>query len=126
MSYLVDTHYLLWSLIDPARIKKHITAILTDTQTMKYVSKTSFWEITLKFSIGKLELKGTTPEEILHTSRESGFVILDLREEDIATSHLLPFIERHVFSSFSDTKKHFSLHNTRNRLQDIAVSNLSY
>ena len=95
MSYLVDTHNLLWSLIDPSRIKKRVTEILTDTQTIKYVSKISFWEIALKYSIGKLKLEGTTPEEILNTSRESGFNVLDVGEDDIVTSHLLPFIENH-------------------------------
>ena len=95
MNYLVDTHYLLWSLIDPSRIKKHVTEILTDTQTIQYVSKISFWEIALKYSIGKLKLEGTTPEEILTASRESGFKILDIGEDDIVTSHLLPFVENH-------------------------------
>ena len=95
MNYLVDTHYLLWSLIDPSRIKKHVTEIITDTQTIKYVSKISFWEIALKYSIGKLKLEGTTPEEILTASRESGFKILDIGEDDIVTSHLLPFVENH-------------------------------
>ncbi len=95
MNYLVDTHYLLWSLIDPSKIKKHVTEILTDTQTIKYVSKISFLEIALKYSIGKLKLEGTTPEEILNASRESGFKILDIGEDDILTSHLLPFIENH-------------------------------
>ena len=95
MNFLVDTHYLLWSLIEPSRIKKNAAEILTDTQTIKYVSKISFWEIALKYSIGKLKLEGTTPEEILGASRESGFKVLDIGEDDIVTSHLLPFIENH-------------------------------
>ncbi len=95
MSYLVDTHYLLWSLIDPSQIKKHAIEILTNTQTIKYMSKISLWEITLKYSLGKLKLEGTTPEEILSASLESGYKILDISEDDIVTSHLLPFIENH-------------------------------
>ena len=95
MNYLVDTHYLLWSLIDPSQIQKHARKILTDTQTIKYVSKISFWEIALKYSIGKLKLEGTSPEEILNASLESGFKIYDLSEDDIVTSYLLPFVENH-------------------------------
>ena len=95
MNYLVDTHYLLWSLIDPSQIGKHVTQILTDAETIKYVSKISFWEIALKYSIGKLKLEGTTPEGVLTTSRESGFKILDIGEDDIATSYRLPFVENH-------------------------------
>jgi PIN domain nuclease of toxin-antitoxin system len=92
---LVDTHYLLWSLIDPSKIRKQAVEILTDIQTIKYVSKISFWEIALKYSIGKLRLEGTTPEEILNACRESGFKIFDISEDDIVTSHLLPFVENH-------------------------------
>jgi PIN domain nuclease of toxin-antitoxin system len=95
MNYLVDTHYLLWSLIDPSQIQKHVRKILTDTQTIKYVSKISFWEIALKYSVGKLKLEGTSPEEILSTSLESGFKIYDVSEDDIVTSCLLPFVENH-------------------------------
>lgn len=95
MNYLVDTHYLLWSLIEPAQIGKVATDLLLDTRCIKYVSKISFWEIALKFSIGKLKLEGTRPEEIPDAARESGFEILDLTEDDLATSHLLPFVKDH-------------------------------
>ena len=95
MNYLIDTHYLLWSLIYPSQIQKHARKILTDTQTIKYVSKISFWEIALKYSIGKLKLEGTSPEEILNASLESGFKIYDISEDDIVTSYLLPFIGNH-------------------------------
>jgi PIN domain nuclease of toxin-antitoxin system len=95
VNYLVDTHYLLWTLIEPSKIAAGAKEILKDTRTTKYVSKISFWEIALKYSIGKLKLEGTTPEEILDASRESGFKILDINEEDIVSSYLLPFIENH-------------------------------
>jgi PIN domain nuclease of toxin-antitoxin system len=95
MNCLVDTHYLLWSLIEPSRINKHVTEIIKDTQSIKYASKISFWEIALKYSLGKLKLEGTTPGEILSASRESGFKVFDISEDDIATSYLLPFIENH-------------------------------
>ena len=79
MNYLVDTHYLLWSLIEPARVGKVATDLLLDMHSIQYVSKISFWEIALKFSIGELKLEGTRPEEIPDAARESGFEILDNR-----------------------------------------------
>lgn len=95
MNYLIDTQLLLWTLIDPSRIEKRARKILTDKNSIKYASKISFWEIALKYSIGKLKLEGTTPEGVLHASRQSGYKILDISEDDIATSHMLPFIENH-------------------------------
>lgn len=72
-----------------------LSAELINFHPPKYVSKINFWEIALKYSIGKLKLEGTTPEEILNASRESGFKTLDIAEDDIVTSHLLPFIAKH-------------------------------
>lgn len=95
MSYLVDTHYLLWSLIEPSHVPSRTVQILMSPQSTKYVSKISLWEIALKYSIGKLKLEGVTPEDILETSVESGFKVLDIAEEDIVTSHRLPFVENH-------------------------------
>ncbi len=95
MNYLVDTQYLLWALIEPSRIGKHARRVLNDEETTKYVSKISFWEVALKYSIGKLKLEGTTPEGVLRAARSSGFGILDMNEEDIATSHMLPFVGKH-------------------------------
>jgi len=95
VSYVVDTHYLLWSLIDPSHVPGRTVQILMSPQSTKYVSKISLWEIALKYTIGKLKLEGVTPEEVLQTSVESGYEILDVSEEYIASSYKLPFIENH-------------------------------
>ena len=95
MSYVVDTHYLLWALIEPTRLSRTARRVLTDAEAIKYVSKISFWEIALKYSLGKLTLEGTTPEGILRAARRAGFKILDIAEDDLVTSHLLPFTENH-------------------------------
>jgi PIN domain nuclease of toxin-antitoxin system len=38
-------------------------------------------------------LAGTTPEGLLRAALESGLEHLDLGAEDVATSHMLPFVE---------------------------------
>ena len=95
MRYLLDTHYLLWSLMEPARIRARAAKVLRDTQAIKFVSPISFWEIGLKCSLGKLKLEGITPAEIPAAVRESGFKVLDIRDEDLASVHLLPSVEGH-------------------------------
>jgi PIN domain nuclease of toxin-antitoxin system len=95
VSHLVDTHYLIWSLLDPAKIKKSMLNILLDANEIKFVSKISFWEISLKYSLGKLELKGVTPEELIKASIDAGYELLDLSAEDLATSYQLPGSKTH-------------------------------
>ena len=95
MSHVIDTQHVLWSLIDPSRLPARSRRVLGDQNTLMQVSTVSFWEISLKYSIGKLALTGTTPEGLLRAALDSGFVLLDLGAEDVATSHVLPFVEKH-------------------------------
>lgn len=95
MSFLVDTHVLIWSLVDPSRIRARAAEVLVDPDSVKYASKISFWEIALKYALGRLELRGTTPEGLLRSSRDAGYQLLDVTAEDLATSHRLPAAENH-------------------------------
>ena len=95
MNYLIDTHYLLWALIEPTKIDKKAVKILEDEEHVKYVSSVSHWEISLKYALGKLELRGTTPDEILETSIECGFELLSLSASDAASYYQLPKLNNH-------------------------------
>ena len=95
MNYLVDTHYLIWCLFDPQKIEKHILAVFNNEDAVKYVSKISYWELSLKYSLGKLELTGITPEEFFREVKKAGFQTLDISEGDLVSSYQLPAIENH-------------------------------
>lgn len=91
MKYLLDTHYVLWTLFEPTRIDIEIKKILEDNNITKYVSGITLWEISLKYSIGKLELEGTNPYEIYEKIEESGFKLLQ--------------VENYLFSSYYKLSK---------------------
>jgi PIN domain nuclease of toxin-antitoxin system len=95
MSYLLDTHYVLWSLIEPDRVDRRARAAMRNSDHVKHVSVVSFWEISLKYSLGKLQLKGTTPEELLQAAIGSGFALLPLEGDIVASSHHLPAVTDH-------------------------------
>ena len=91
MSYLLDTHILLWSLFDPYKLKSKTRQVLLDQNEQILVSTVSFWEISLKYSLGKLELTGEVkPEDIVDSCIESGFDILDLDPLSALTYYRLP------------------------------------
>jgi PIN domain nuclease of toxin-antitoxin system len=90
MKLLVDTHYLLWALIDPGKLDSVAREALENAQIPKVVSAVSFWEISIKFALGKLHLSGTTPEEICAVAEESGFEQIALDPDVAATAHRLP------------------------------------
>ena len=95
MKYLVDTHYIVWSLFDPDKIESHIREILLDPAAVKHISKITLWEIALKYSLGKLELRGITPEKLFNASLDAGYELFDVAEEDLISFHKLPAHKDH-------------------------------
>ncbi len=89
MKYLIDTHILLWSLITPEKIPVRIITALERAEKV-FVSNITFWEISLKFSIGKLILSNITPDKFPEISIKSGFNILEVDSRTMATFHNLP------------------------------------
>ena len=95
MKYIIDTHYVLWTLFEPEKIDNDILAILKDVNITKLVSGISFWEISLKYSLGKLELFGTNPDEIYEKINESGFEIIPIENEVFTSYYKLPKKDTH-------------------------------
>ena len=55
MKVLLDTHALLWLLLEPAKLSRRARILLSDTDTEMLVSSATAWEIATKHRLGKLE-----------------------------------------------------------------------
>lgn len=95
MSYLLDTHVLLWSLISPQKLPAAATQIITSSHDKKFISAISIWEISLKYATGKLNLHGYQPEDILEECIRIGYKGLSQNLPDFASFHRLPSILKH-------------------------------
>ena len=95
MTYLLDTHYVLWSLFEPDKIEAPVRRILEDDKDTKLVSGVNLWEISLKYSLGKLELGGVTPSELFDAILEAGFEVLEIESRLLATYYQLPKKDNH-------------------------------
>ncbi|MBX7059898.1 MAG: type II toxin-antitoxin system VapC family toxin [Leptospirales bacterium] len=89
MTYVVDTHTLLWALFKPDALSQGVKEIIGDRAIGVYVSAATFWEISLKYALGKLELKGAEPEDIPEAANKSGFEILGLDADVLSSYHRL-------------------------------------
>ena len=89
MIYLLDTHFVIWAVTDTTKISKKIKEVLVDPDNKILVSTVSFWEISLKHSIGKLELEGGIPEDLPQSCLQMGFEIEPLSAENSITYHKL-------------------------------------
>ncbi len=90
MNYLVDTHIFLWVTIFSKKISKRVRDILLDPQISKYVSAITFWEISLKYQLGKIDLAGISADKLPVIAKDSGFDILNLDCDTAASFYKLP------------------------------------
>jgi PIN domain nuclease of toxin-antitoxin system len=95
MKYLLDTHTLLWVRFSPNKLKKTQKEAIESPDEEKFISCITAWEISLKYSLGKLDLGGHTPDEFIAGIHELGIKIITPTPEQYATYYLLPRIDEH-------------------------------
>jgi PIN domain nuclease of toxin-antitoxin system len=86
MSYLIDTHVLIWMICDTGKLSETVFSILQNGDNKIYVSAVSLWEISIKFKLGKMEIQGITPDAFLKTILKQDITILPL-DAEIATTY---------------------------------------
>ncbi len=89
MTYLLDTHYMLWAIAESKKLSVRVKDIITNPDHRIVVSAISFWEVSLKNSIGKLDITGLSPEELPDSCLKVGFEIESLTAGDSSTYHML-------------------------------------
>lgn len=61
MNYLIDTHILIWYGEGNPRLDSSILAEMRKPSNRVYVSHATFWEMTIKLALGKLEFSTPVP-----------------------------------------------------------------
>ena len=92
MSYLLDTHILLWHLADNAKLSQETSALIEDQSKQKFLSIVSLWEIELKRNLGKLVVS-----QPIETLLPVEIIILPLKVDHISHLKKLPFHHRDPF-----------------------------
>jgi PIN domain nuclease of toxin-antitoxin system len=90
MNYLINTHTFLWAVFDPDRLGSKARTSLQDPDHIIHVSAVSFWEISLKYAIGKLELFNILPDQFPEVAKRMEFEIINLSPQEAATFYKLP------------------------------------
>ncbi len=89
MTYLLDTHYMIWAITDTKKISKKLKDILANPDHRIIISAVSFWEVSLKNALGKLRIKGFLPSDLPGICEEIGFEIKSLTAKESSTYHHL-------------------------------------
>jgi PIN domain nuclease of toxin-antitoxin system len=79
MRILIDTHYVLWTALNPSEMTPWAHRLLADLKNEVLVSSASIYEISLKVRLGKLQEAAEFEGDLLANIEEKlGFVLLPL------------------------------------------------
>jgi PIN domain nuclease of toxin-antitoxin system len=97
MKILLDTVTFLDAALSSKDLSKHAKSLLLHAESDLYVSVVSYWEIAIKYSIGKLALPHS-PDQFLPKHRtQLGAEILPLEEESALHVIRLPHLHNDPF-----------------------------
>ncbi len=96
MDYLVDTHAALWFLAEDKSLSERAKDII-ETAPKIYISTASLWEISIKYSINKLDILLPELDDFIDNYVKQTYSILTIQPEHIKMVAKLPLIHRDPF-----------------------------
>jgi PIN domain nuclease of toxin-antitoxin system len=100
-SYLIDTHIFLWAIDNPKKLTAAELSILEDATVDVAVSVASFWELSIKFAKGALQLRSgkmrITGDYFARHAAIAGFSVLNIDAPAAEFIRSLPAIHNDPF-----------------------------
>ena len=90
MRYILDTYSFLWAIFSPAKLSRSARETIKDRENEIAISVVTFWEVSLKYALGKLDLIKVKPEDLPDVAEETGMDILQITPQEAASYHNLP------------------------------------
>ncbi len=97
MRYILDTHTLIWFIGGDAQLSGHARQLIDDEGNELFISTASLWEMAIKFSVGKLNLKQPFEEMFPRQLRDNSIEILSITVDHLKAVSTLPFHHRDPF-----------------------------
>ncbi len=98
MRVLIDTHVFLWLFIEPKRVPQKVVEFLHETAANDfYLSILSAWEISIKYSVGKLKLPDAPERFVPNRMARAGFHSLPVQMAHALFVHNLPPFHKDPF-----------------------------
>ena len=96
MSYLLDTHLVLWAARDDARLPGSVRELLTDPTVDVFVSSVTMWEVAIKSALERPDFT-VNARQLRRGLRLAGYKELSVTGEHAAAVAELPQIHRDPF-----------------------------
>jgi PIN domain nuclease of toxin-antitoxin system len=97
MNVLMDTQAIIWFAENNPQLSVNARSMIENDDNECFVSMASFWEISIKMSLGKLNINNLTLSQFLDEVTENGFLTLDIRPDHVVENEKLPLFHRDPF-----------------------------
>jgi PIN domain nuclease of toxin-antitoxin system len=97
MNLLLDTHTMLWAMIEPDKLSGAARSLLADPANELMVSISSLWETTIKIAIGKSPVPGSDIGFVVNNLDPFRIQILPIRPSHLRVLQDLPFFHKDPF-----------------------------
>nr|WP_199318276.1 type II toxin-antitoxin system VapC family toxin [Leptolyngbya sp. FACHB-541] len=94
---MLDTHAFLWFIEGNSTLSELARNLIEEQANQRFLSVASLWEIAIKSSIGKLELKMTLTELVEREVYGNAIELLEIQPEHLDELTKLPFHHRDPF-----------------------------
>lgn len=96
MTYLLDTHLLLWVTGAQDRLSSQARTLLSDLAAAPVFSTASIWEVVIKKALGRKDFS-VEPSRLRDDLMENGYDELEVRSEHVLEVAALPLIHKDPF-----------------------------
>lgn len=97
MRLMLDTHTFLWFIEGSFSLSDTAKKLIEDQRNQRFLSIASLWEISIKVSIGKLELDMSFTELVKQQVYGNAIELLEIQPEHLDGLAKLPFYHKDPF-----------------------------
>ena len=93
--YLIDTHILIWAILEDPKLSRKVEAILKNPQNTIYVPQVSLYKIAIKHKLNKLPGFDISINELVEKIGIIDFQIMPIKNDHIDAYNLIDLVEDH-------------------------------
>lgn len=97
MRVLLDTHTFLWFVDGSDELSDKARGLIEDVNNQRFLSVASLWEMSIKVSIGKLNLDFSFPDLVIQKVYGNAIDILSISPEHLEQLAKMPFHHKDPF-----------------------------
>jgi PIN domain nuclease of toxin-antitoxin system len=89
MKLLLDTHTFIWTILDTERLPRSVFEAIRNENNDISISSVSYWEISIKYRLGKIDLFNLSTADLIPSAIKMGFTSVELAPEEAVSQHQL-------------------------------------